>query len=232
MDFDELEALIRPNIRLIVINTPSNPTGYTFSNEELKVLCRIAAKHGIYLFSDEVYKGLELDGEPRAWAADLYERAMSLGVLSKAHGLPGLRIGWLAGQDRALLEKIRRYKHYLSICCAAPAEQLAMVALKHSDRFLAHNVQIIRENLAFANDFFARHDDLFINHPPQCGPIAFHQLKYRDSADDFCHRLVTETGILLLPGSKYDYTEPFFRMGYGRKNMQENLGKLEQYLNR
>ena len=88
IDFNELEALIRPNTKLIAVNTPNNPTGFTFREEELKRLCTIAEKHGIYVFADEVYRGLDLNGVSKPWVSDLYDKAVSLGVMSK-----GLWIG-------------------------------------------------------------------------------------------------------------------------------------------
>ena len=230
IDFEELKELIRPNTKLIVINTPNNPTGYTFSTEELKMLCAIAEQHGIYIFADEVYKGLDLDNTPKPWVADLYEKATSLGVLSKSYGLPGLRIGWLVGKDEELLSKIKKYKFYLSICNSGPSEFLGVVALKNGDALLQRNIGIIQKNLSYANDFFARYDDYFVNNAQQCGPIAFHSLKGGLSADTFCNELVSEAGILLLPGSTYGFSDSYFRMGYGRSNFCENLDRLDQFL--
>ena len=120
IDFDELEALIQPNTKLIAVNTPNNPTGYTFTNSEIKTLCDICRRHNIYLFSDEVYKGLEMDGEKRDWIADHYEKGVSLGVMSKAYGLAGLHVGWLVTQDTETLEKVVKFKHYMSICDSVP----------------------------------------------------------------------------------------------------------------
>lgn len=77
-----------------MINTPHNPTGYALSAAELREICALAANRGIWLFADEVYKGLEPEGAAAPWSCELYERAVSVGVMSKAYGLPGLRIGW------------------------------------------------------------------------------------------------------------------------------------------
>lgn len=232
LDIDELEALIRPKTRLIVVNTPNNPTGYTLSGPELRRLCALADKHGIMIFADEVYKGLDLDGMEKPWLADLYERAISMGVLSKAYGLAGLRIGWVATKDKELLEKMNRFKHYLSICNSAPSEALALVALRHGSEILGRNLAIIRENLKTADAFFDRYEGLFLNNRPACGPIAFHRMNLPPSfsMDIFCESLVQKAGVLLLPASVYDYDQPYFRMGYGRKNFAANLLKLDEYL--
>lgn len=229
VDFDELRSLIRPNTKLIAVNSPNNPTGFTFTNDQLRQLCDICREHGLHLFCDEVYRGLELDGIPRTAAADLYEKAVSLGVMSKAYGLAGLRVGWFASRDRALLEKLVRFKHYTSICNAAPSEFLSRIALLHGDAVLARNRQIIRENLRLAEGFFARYPHVFSPRAICAGPIAFHKL-LPEAAHAFCERAVEKKGVLLLPGSVYGDYPAYFRMGYGRKSFGENLQKLEEFL--
>ena len=230
IDFDELEAMIRPNTRLIAVNTPNNPTGYTFSEEELKRLCGIAEKHGVCIFADEVYRGLDLDGIAKPWVADLYDKAVSLGVMSKSYGLAGLRIGWVATRDKAILEKMTKFKHYLSICNSGPSEVLSIIALKHSDKLLQRSLGIIKSNLKIADDFFARYPHLFRNNRPMSGPIAFHEIKIDQAIDEFCEDLVQKSGVLLLPANIYSYKGQYFRMGYGRKSFEKCLSILEQYL--
>ena len=230
VDFDELEALIRPNTKLIAVNTPNNPTGFTFSEEQMKRLCSIAEKHGVYLFSDEVYRGLEQDGVCSPCAADLYPKAASLGVMSKAYGLSGLRVGWVATQDQELIQKMKKFKHYLSICNSAPSEMMSIIALRHGEEILRRNRDIIKSNLAIADGFFAKYDNLFQNNRPVSGPIAFHKLMIEQPVDEFCEDLVQKSGVLLLPAEIYSYSGPFFRMGYGRKSFQECLNRFEQYL--
>ena len=230
VDFSELEALIRPNTKLIAVNTPNNPTGFTFSEDELKQLCAIAEKHGIYIFSDEVYRGLELDGVSRPCAADIYEKAASLGVMSKAYGLSGLRIGWVATRDTDMIRKMKRFKHYMSICNSAPSEILSIIALGSGDRILERNKSIIKKNLELADQFFGKYDQLFQNFRPVAGPIAFHRIELNEPIAVFCETLVQNSGVLLLPADIYSYQGPYFRMGYGRKSFSESLNRFEQYL--
>ncbi len=231
IDFDELESLIRPETKLIAVNSPNNPTGFTFTNDQMSRLIEICGKHDLYLFSDEVYKGLELDGEPREWAADQYGKAVSLGVMSKAYGLAGIRVGWTASQDRELLDKLVRFKHYMSICDSGPSEFLAKAALKHGDELLERNRSIIRENIKTADAFFARHPEVFEVKTMECGPVAFHKLKLDMPVSEFCRLAVEKKGVLLLSGDVYEADGPYFRMGYGRKAMGEGLAKLEEFLN-
>ncbi len=230
IDFNELEALIQPNTKLIAVNTPNNPTGYTFTNEEIETLCDICRKHNIYLFSDEVYKGLEMDGEKRDWIADHYEKGVSLGVMSKAYGLAGLRVGWLVTKDIDTLEKIVKFKHYMSICDSAPSEYLSKVALKHGDALLKRSTDLISENIKYADAFFERHKDLFGKRPISCGPVAFHKLLHDMPVKDFCQMAVDKKGVLLLPADIYDFEGQYFRMGYGRKGVPEALDKFEEFL--
>ena len=234
-DLDELERLITPKTRLLVLNTPNNPTGYALSADERQRICELARRHGLRILADEVYRGLEApDAVPPAFC-DIYERAFSVGVLSKAYGLPGLRVGWIASQERDAIGALSRYKNYLSICCPTPSEALARIALKHGPAVLARNREIIARNRRIAADFFARYDHVFLHNPPQAGPIAFHGLRpdfvaLFGSALALCEHLAQSAGALLLPGNVYDMDAPYVRMGYGRANFAENLAVLDGWL--
>lgn len=230
IDFDELEALIRPNTKLLAVNSPNNPTGYTFTNEEIEKLCEICRKHDIYLFADEVYKGLEMDGQKRDWMADHYDKCVSLGVMSKAYGLAGLRVGWLVSKDIDVLNRVVKFKHYMSICDSAPSEYLSKIALKHSDVLLKRNTDLIRNNIQIADEFFEKYDYLFEKKPISCGPVAFHKLLIDMPVKDFCQMAVDKKGVLLLPADIYDMDGQYFRMGYGRKGVPEALEKFEEFL--
>lgn len=230
LDFNALEKLIQPNTKLIAVNTPNNPTGYTLTDGEIRRLCEIADQHGIYIFADEVYRGLDLDGLTKPWVADIYHRAVSLGVMSKSYGLAGLRVGWVATKDKQLLEKMAKFKHYLSICNSAPSEYLSIVALKHGDQILSRNKRILEENLKVSDAFFEKYPELFTYYRPQCGSVAFHKMNLDGSMEQFCEKLVQKSGVLLLPSSIYEYEGTYFRMGYGRKSFQESLERFEAYL--
>jgi aspartate/methionine/tyrosine aminotransferase len=230
MNIDELESLIKPNTKLICLNNPNNPTGFIFAEEQMKKIAEIADHHGIFIFCDEVYKGLELDNIKRPWFADIYDRALSLGVMSKAYGLPGLRIGWIATKNKEVLDKMTRMKHFTSICNSSTSEFLSIVALKHSAEILERNKKIIEKNLKTSDKFFAKYKDLFRYNQQMAGPIAFHEIKVKISIDEFCDDLVQKSGVLLLPATVYDYPHQYFRMGYGRTNFAKNLKVLEKYL--
>jgi aspartate/methionine/tyrosine aminotransferase len=230
-DLNLLADSIRENTRLIIVNSPHNPTGYLMPGSDLEQLVKLAAGKGICLFSDEVYRFLEYDRGIEAKAAcDLYENAVSLGVMSKSYGLAGLRIGWLATSNPGLYRRLAAFKDYTSICNSGPSEFLAALALRHGDRILARNRAIIADNLPLLDDFFLRHSHLFEWVRPRAGCIAFPRLKLERDIDAFCSQLVSECGVLLLPGTCYDYDSRHFRIGFGRRNFPECLAQLEGYL--
>ncbi|MFC7108972.1 pyridoxal phosphate-dependent aminotransferase [Nonomuraea rubra] len=174
LDLDAVEAAIRPETRVVSVNFPNNPTGALIPAADLARLAAMCEERGIHLFSDEVYRGLELDpARTLPQAADLSPTALSLNVTSKSLGLPGLRIGWIACRDRELRSRLERAKHYTTICNSAPSEVLARVAIKARDRILERNRGIIAANLPRFEAFFAEFGDLFEWRVPDGGCVAF-----------------------------------------------------------
>lgn len=236
LDLDDLRAAIRPNTKLISMNFPNNPTGAVIDRATFDGIMHLAAEHGIYVFSDEVYRGLER--EPARMlpnGADVYARALSLGVMSKAYGLPGLRIGWIACQDAAVLSRLERMKHYTSICNAAPSEVLATIALEASDIILERNRALVRTNVGRVTEFMGRHQELFDWQEPDGGCIAFPRYRGAEGVDEFCRAAVEESGVLLLPNSVYQsrvssVPSDRFRIGFGRRNLPEALDRLAEHL--
>ncbi|MGZ4387664.1 MAG: aminotransferase class I/II-fold pyridoxal phosphate-dependent enzyme, partial [Gaiellaceae bacterium] len=231
-DLDELERLLRPETRLVAINTPHNPTGTQMSREVFDRVVELAEEHEIVLFCDEVYRDLQHRPERRLPAAcDVYDRAVSLGSVSKSYGLPGLRLGWLASRDRRLLQAVLELKHYTTICSSAPSELLAEVALRNRRTLLERNARLALNNLGLLDRFFARRADVLTWVRPTAGPIGFPRLLLETDADRLCADVAAEADVLLLPGSVYD--EPrHLRIGFGRVNMPEALDRLDAYLDR
>jgi aspartate/methionine/tyrosine aminotransferase len=228
-DVDAVAASMRPNTKLIVINFPHSPTGAQIAPDQLARLVSIAELHGAHLFSDEVYRFIEHSAPALPAAADLSERAISLGVMSKSFALPGLRIGWITTRDAALRRRIAAMKDYTTICSSAPSEILSLIALRAKDAVLARSLGIIRPNHALLHDFFARNEDRFRWVPPKAGSVCFPEFR-GGSIDDFSARLVEQEGVLLLPASQFGYSGNHFRLGYGRRDMGEALQKLERFL--
>lgn len=238
LDIEGIAAAIRPNTRLISINFPNNPTGAIPPRATFDALVELCRTRGIWLFSDEVYRLIERDPATRLpQAADVYARGVSLNVLSKSYGLPGLRIGWLACQDAPFLARCERYKHYLSICNAAPSELLAEIALKARMPILDRNRAIVRNNLALLDEFFGEFPDLFDWRTPDGSCVGFVRYKGADGVEHFAERLVEEAGVLLLPSSIYrsdlgPVPRDRFRIGFGRSNMAEGLSVFRDWLRR
>jgi aspartate/methionine/tyrosine aminotransferase len=231
LDLDELRRLIRPHTKAVVVNMPHNPTGYLMERERFAELVGIVQEHGLILFSDEVYRESEYDEAHRLPAAcDLDSRAVSLGVMSKTYGLPGLRIGWVATRNQKILSAMAMLKDYTTICNSAPSEFLAELALRHREKLAQRSLATIKANLTVVDDFFAHHAERFAWVRPQAGPIAFPRL-LQGKANHFCHELVTQAGVLLLPGTVYDDTGNHFRIGFGRRNLPEALERMETHLN-
>lgn len=231
-DLAALERLLRPDTKVVAINTPHNPTGYAFSTEKLRALLDLSREHGFVLFSDEVYGLLEQDSRQRAPAAcDLDDRAVTLNVMSKSFGLGGLRIGWIATRNRELFDRVGRVKDYTTICNPAPSELLAEVALRHGERLLARNREIVRSNLDRLDRFFATHQDLFRWRRPVAGPIAFPALTEGRDAEAFTRDLRERAGVLMLPGHVYgEELRSHFRLGFGRSDLPAALERLEGFL--
>lgn len=230
-DLSELEAMIRPNTKAIVVNIPHNPTGYLMAREKFHEVINIARENQLYLFSDEVYRLLEyMEAQRLPAACDEYKKGVSLGVMSKSFGLAGLRIGWIATQDEELLEKMAALKDYTSICNSAPSEMIAIAALKSKSYLLERNLEIIMRNLDLLDEFFDKHTELFLWQKPLAGSIAFPRLVIDQHVEDFCVKLVESTGVLLLPGNYYGYSDKNFRIGFGRRNMPEGLALFDAYL--
>lgn len=238
LDLDAVAAAIRPNTRVISVNFPNNPTGTVPDAADMARLAALCDEHGIHLFNDEVYRGLELDpGRTLPQAADLSERGLSLNVTSKSLGLPGLRIGWIACRDRELIGRLERAKHYTTICNAAPSEVLARIALKAREPILARNRGIIAANLPHFDAFFAERPDLFQWRAPDGGCVAFPRYLGDDGVEAFCTELIEEAGVLLLPAGIYRSAltatpEDRFRIGVGRRDPEPGLDAFRTWLRR
>lgn len=229
-DLAALEKLIQPSTKIIYINTPHNPTGLLMPASVFQQVTKLAARGGIILFCDEVYRELEHDPVNRLPAAcEVYERAVSLGSMSKTYGLPGLRLGWLVSKDAEIVRRCLEFKYYTTICCSAPSEFLSALALRHREVLVERNREIVLRNLPLLDSFFRQRPNLFAWVKPNASPIGFVRYKPQRDVLSFCEEVVNNAGVLLLPGSVYDQPQ-HIRFGYGRKNMPEALAEFTAYL--
>ena len=230
-DPGDLKRLIRPDTRMIVVNSPHNPTGAVIGGDDFSEIVRLADSHGIIIFSDEMYRFLEYDAgiRPRS-AADEYPLGISLGGLSKGFALAGLRIGWLATRNQQWLGRLSAFKDYTTICNSAPSEILALMALRSRNTILKRNLNIIRKNLALFSEFLIEFSDTFSCSMPEGGSVAFPRLLSQTDVNNFCESLFEAKGVLLLPGTTLGFKGNHFRIGLGREDFPQGLSVFRDYL--
>jgi aspartate/methionine/tyrosine aminotransferase len=230
-DVDELESLLTPQTRMIVINFPHNPTGALPSADEFQAIMDLAAERGIIVFSDEMYRWFEYDPADRLpAAAEVYPNAVTLSGLSKSFGMPGLRVGWLATQNADFLARFQSFKDYTTICGSAPSEMLAVIALANADALAARNLSITLENLDTLRGFFSERARLLAWQPPRAGTMALVQVVPDVDIDAFADAAVTQQGVMILPSSVYGYPGRYFRLGFGRRSLPAALAAFENFI--
>lgn len=224
LDLNFLERNITGNTRLLVINFPHNPTGYMPSRTDLDDIILLARKHDLYIFSDEMYRFLEYDPALQLPSVcDLYEKGITLSGLSKAFALPGLRIGWLASQDNSWVKKWLEFKDYTTICNSAPSEILGIIALQNKAHIIQRNLSIIRNNLTCADQFFNERRQQFSWLRPRAGSVAFPRWLGDGTVEQLCQRILDQQGVMIVPGSLFDFPGNFFRIGLGHRNFPEAI---------
>ncbi len=216
-DVDALERLITPRTRVIVVNTPHNPTGAMLPPAEAERVYALAESVGATVIGDEAYRWLAVpEGDPFAEPFfDLGPRGVSVGTLSKPFGLPGLRIGWIAGPPD-LVRACWSLRDYISLSPGKLNDALACLAMTHRDQIIARNRRIIEANLATATRWMTdRADDLSWT-PPRGGLLAL--VKYALPMDslELADKLATEYSVMLAPGSAFGY-EHHLRLGIGQR---------------
>ncbi len=230
-DVDELERLIRPDTRMLIINFPHNPTGYLPPRADFERIVELARERNLILFSDEIYRFTEHDEALRLPSAcELYERAITLGGLSKCFGLPGLRVGWLITRDAGLSHELQEMKSYTTICGSAPSEILALIALENWRALTARSIDIVRRNIGHCREFFGHYRDLFWLSYPACGTITLVELRAEMPVSEFAEAAVAECGVMVLPADVMLFEGNYFRLGLGRTSLPHALEPFEQFI--
>ncbi len=228
-DLDELRAMVRANTKLICINNPNNPTGALMNEAMLKAICEIARNVGAWVLCDEVYRGLTQEDQYSPSVADLYEKGISTGSMSKVFSLAGLRFGWIAAPQR-LIAAILHHRDYNTISVGMIDEYFAELALQAKDKILARNRAIIRENLQILDDWVKSEPHVsYVK--PKAGTTAFVKIDTKLSSHEFCERLVKEKGVMFTPGSAL-HTEGYVRVGYAnnRDVLKKGLALTSEFL--
>lgn len=211
-DLGELKKLITPATRLIAFTNPNNPTGSLMDRACLEDIVAIADSVGAYVLSDEVYRGTAQEGDTLTPSiADLYPRGISIGSMSKAFSLAGIRLGWMCG-PKEVLSAAEVHRDYNTISVGMIDDLLASIALENQDKILARSRRIVRENLKELDSWLAAEPSMsYVK--PKAGTVCL--LKYQSDlpSREFCVRLIQETGVLFTPGSAFEL-EGTVRIGY------------------
>jgi aspartate/methionine/tyrosine aminotransferase len=231
-DLDELRSLLSPRTKLLIICNPNNPTGACFDAPTLDAICREAGRHGAWVLSDEIYRGAELAGAetPSVWGR--YDRAIVTSGLSKAYGLPGLRIGWVAGPPE-FVAGTWAFHDYTSIAPGAINDRLAALALSPAKRgtILRRTRRILSENLPALASWLSARADLFSFSPPEAGAIVYARYHRAINSTALTTRLREEQGLLMVPGDHFGM-DGFLRIGFGgpARELFDGLSRLEGLL--
>ncbi len=210
-DVDEVAALIGPQTRLVLVNSPHNPTGATVAAEKLAELASICEARAVMLVADEVYWPL-VYGVPAASAAAC-PSAVVVGSLSKAVSLSGLRIGWILERNAERRERYLNHKMYFTISNSPLAESIADAALRRHEILLARSRRTAEANLAQLSSFIDRNADLIAWVRPTGGTTAFPWLKRASTSRPFCE-VLARAGVLLAPGDCFGMPQ-HVRVGFG-----------------
>jgi aspartate/methionine/tyrosine aminotransferase len=214
-DMAALDALVSAKTKLILICNPNNPTGARLTARELDDICRIAGRAGAWIVSDEIYRGAELDAveTPTIWGR--YERAIVTSGLSKAYGLPGLRIGWVAG-PAGLVDELWGVHDYTTIAPGALNDRLARVALSPArrERLLARTRGIVSANYPIMRRWIEKRAPKLTHVAPEAGAIVFIRYHHAINSTVLVERLRSEQSVLIVPGDHFDM-DGYLRIGFG-----------------
>lgn len=228
-DLQELRQLVTPDTKMICINNPNNPTGALMSRELLEEIVAIARSAGAYILCDEVYRHLSQSDVWSESIADLYEKGISLGSMSKVFSLAGLRLGWIATRDEAALASMLSHRDYNLISCGLFDEALAGLALKHKDVLLQRSQKIVRENLAILDAWVQRQPHVHYT-KPLAGTTALVYYDYDIPSEKLCHDMYHATGAFVTPGDCFEQPRSM-RIGYayGKQALIDGLKAIDDY---
>ena len=229
---ERLMDAIEPDVRLVVLNVPHNPTGVAATPEELRAVVARCEQLGIRVVGDEVYRGLEWAGSAAPSVTECSDRAVAIGVCSKVYGLAGLRIGWLVTGDAALLRRVVAIKDYTTLCAAGPSELLATVALRAHEALLERTRARCRSNFEVLDAFTALHPDLITWRKPAATTISAAAIappllaRHGGDPERVLAHWREKAGVLVVPGPAFGCGPARFRLGFGRADLPEALAAL------
>ena len=216
VDLEELQRAVTDFTRLIAVCNPDNPTGYVLTESEMNAIVAAAERVGAWILSDEVYRGAERTMEQETPSFyGRYSRVLAVGSLSKAYGLPGLRIGWVVGPEDTLDEIWARHE-YTTLCATMLSNKLAACALSPEvrPRLIARARDYIRSGFPVLEKWMAGHGDTFGMVPPQASAIAFLRYRLDVNSTELVDRLIKEKGVLIVPGDHFGM-DRYLRISFG-----------------
>jgi len=227
-DLNELEEGLKEGARFILITNPNNPTGAVLDDTSMSGIVALADHYGAWILADEVYRGAELSGPetPSFWG--LHDRVLVTNSLSKAYGLPGLRIGWIVGPAE-MRETLWGRTDYTTITPASLSDVLARIALEPTTRLkiLARTREILTNNLALLTSWMDAREDQFRYRPPDAGAICYTRYHKSINSTEFAETLRTEQDLLVVPGDHFGM-DHYLRFGFGlpAAELEEALARL------
>lgn len=229
-DLEELKTLAVLGTKMICINNPNNPTGALMSREILTQIVEIARSVDAYVLCDEVYRHLT---QKNVWCEsiiDLYEKGISVSSMSKVFSLAGLRLGWIATHDQNVIKTCLSHRDYNLISCGMFDEELAGIALKHSDKLLARNQAIVRTNLEIL-DRWVQLESHMSYQKPQAGTTALVFYDFNMDSYEFCERMYHEVGTFVTPGDCFEEKHSM-RIGYASdtQELKDGLAAMSSFI--
>ena len=228
IDPDDIKKLADSNTKLILVNSPHNPTGSVLSPENLRLLHDFALERSIQFVVDEVYHPI-YHGKPVASVTQL-PHATVLGDFSKAFCLSGLRIGWIVERDSRRIRQYCRARSYFTVSNTPHAEALASAAIRHREQIFRRANQVTSANLSLLDTFFQQHQEVLGWIRPAGGMTGFPWLLDGGNSHSFCENLA-ERGVLLAPGDCFGVPD-HFRIGFGATSagFQDALDTMAQFI--
>ncbi len=229
LNVDELNEMVTPKTKLIVICRPNNPTGSVITLETLKSIIQIVEDNNIYLLSDEIYRELSFTQKPLPPAATLSDKAISNSSMSKLHGLPGLRIGWMVA-DKTIIDIAKEIRSYTTICDSTLSEHLSKLALKRKEELVTRAEKIAKTNIEVMREWVEKRDDVDWV-PPEGSLVTFPRFNRKVTSTELCTLLAEDYQVFVVPGKCFDI-ESHFRIGFGwsTDELHEGLGFLGRAL--
>lgn len=230
VNIDAFKQVVNDKTRLIVLNSPHNPTGCIINSELAEKVLQLAQHYQCYLLSDDVSQASNYHQLALAHGYLDYPNSIVVGVMSKSFGLAGVRIGWAVTPNKALLQSLIAIKAVNSICCSKIDEKLACLALQNSQEILTTNNQIILDNITLVSALIARHPEKLSWQPPQAGILALVEVNNIASIMTWSPSMTKKSGVLALPSELFGHSGNYFRLGLGQKSLANTLEKFERFL--